>query len=111
MMLASVTNLNSSGNRDKDNSGDETEKNECILVKPGDPLELTGRIKIKGSEPHTMVVLESNLGADYILKGEISEVLRSEYQLTMITVKGIVSYQGSFGRPIELDVQSFTVID
>ena len=42
-----LTNLSALGSRDRDSRADNSEKSECIPIKLGDILELTGRIKIK----------------------------------------------------------------
>jgi starvation-inducible outer membrane lipoprotein len=49
---------------------------------------LTGRITIKGNEPHTQVVLVVNDTEEYIIIGELAETLRQEYQNRIVRVKG-----------------------
>ncbi|MDA3812385.1 MAG: hypothetical protein PF518_18870 [Spirochaetaceae bacterium] len=75
-----------------------------------DIITLTGRIKIKGSEPMTFVTLVAEDGNDYVLTGEMAENLGSNHQLRLIEIKGRVIAHGEFPRPTEVEVLNFKIL-
>jgi hypothetical protein len=73
-------------------------------------IELTGWIKIKGSEPHTIVALVTEDRVDYSLVGEKAEELRKEYQLKMVVVVGKFVKEAAPFIPAEIEVLSYRVL-
>jgi hypothetical protein len=69
----------------------------------------TGRIAVKGTEPHTFVSLTTDDGRQYRLTGEAVEELRAEYQNTVVSVRGRVLDSPGEPLPARLEVISFSV--
>lgn len=76
-------------------------------LEPGDVIRITGRIKVKGNEPFSMTVLETEEGRDYVLVGEKADLLRQDFQLKMMSIKAKVVRSGDDLRPAELEVLSY----
>ncbi len=76
-------------------------------LKPGDQLSITGRIRVKGSEPFTIIVLETADGGNYELVGEMAGTLRRQFELKMVTLAGVVLNTGDGLRPPLVEVSSF----
>ena len=55
--------------------------------------EITGKLSVKGSAPHTMLVLTTSRGTEYEIVGELEAQLRKEYQYRTVTLKGEVVKQ------------------
>lgn len=79
---------------------------------PGDSdlITITGRIKVKGSEPHTSVTLITEEGINYILVGEKSLEISEKYQLKMLEVEARLLRSGDTLLPSELEVLSFKIL-
>jgi hypothetical protein len=65
---------------------------------------LSGRITIKGNEPHTYVVLVIDDSKEYVIVGEMADKLRQEYQNKTIKVKAKVVTKAIPGKPAEVEV-------
>jgi len=76
-------------------------------LQPGDQLEITGRIKVKGSEPLTFIVLETADGRDFELSGAKAEKLRRQFELKMVILIGEVLSAGDDVRPPLVEVSSY----
>jgi len=76
-------------------------------VQPGTQIEITGRIKVKGSEPLTFIILETADGRAYELSGTKAENLRREFELKMVTLTGEVIFSGEDVRPPLVEVSSY----
>jgi len=76
----------------------------------GSIVRLSGRIRIKGNEPFTRVVLEDEDGWDYVLVGDKTEQLRQEFQLKMMRIRGRVIFPGDEIRLVEVEVLSFKIV-
>ncbi len=64
----------------------------------------TGRVAVKGSEPHTQIVLVT-IEADYVLTGPLAERIRNEYQGHTLEVSGEIRKEAlGPGFPAELEV-------
>ncbi len=70
-------------------------------------LEITGIIKIKGSEPHTSVTLITEEGINYILTGEKSLEIRENYQLKTLKIKAELINPAQAFMPAEVEVLSY----
>ena len=55
--------------------------------------EITGKLSVKGSAPHTMLVLTTSGGREYQIVGDLEAELRDEYQYRTVTLKGEVVKQ------------------
>lgn len=53
-------------------------------------IELTGKLSVKGSEPHTMLVLTTSRGEAYQIVGDLEAVLRGNFQYRTVTLRGEV---------------------
>jgi len=71
--------------------------------------DFTGRIAVKGTEPHTFVSLTTDDGTEYRLRGEPVAELRAEHQNTVISVRGRVLDSPGAPMPASLEVVSFSV--
>jgi hypothetical protein len=66
---------------------------------------LTGRVVIKGNEPHSYPVLVTPERGEFVLSGDLSGELRERYQGTTITVEGrIAAPAAGPGRPPRFEV-------
>lgn len=65
---------------------------------------LSGRITVKGNEPHTYVVLVVDDSTEYTIVGDLAEVLRKEYQNKTVKVKGKIIKSKAAGIPDKLEV-------
>lgn len=64
----------------------------------------TGRAVVKGSEPHTRIVLVTE-EADYALTGPLAEKIRADYQGYTLVVAGEIRKEAlGPGFPAELEV-------
>jgi len=69
-------------------------------------MQIEGKISVKGSGPHTYLCLSTDLGKDYRLSGELTELLRSRYQQERITLEGVVAKKAlGPGFPAEFTIQ------
>ena len=67
-------------------------------------VKIAGRVAVKGSEPHTYLVLVSN-GQDYKLVGPLRDEIWKSFQGRRIRVRGrIVREARGPGFPAELEV-------
>jgi hypothetical protein len=82
---------------------------EIELLKLGEEVEITGRIKIKGNEPLSYIVVVSD-EKDYILKGDLAVEIRNKYLLNTLFIKGRVLFLGATERPAEIEVLSYRVL-
>jgi|GEM_PF-2634830 len=80
-------------------------------IQPGNILELTGRIRVKGNEPFVFTVLETAGGRDYKLSGEGVENLRAGFELKMVTLTGRVLSAGDESQLPVIEVLSFQADD
>jgi hypothetical protein len=67
-------------------------------------ITLSGRITVKGNEPHTYVVLVAGESEEYVIVGDLAETLRKEYQNKRVRVKGKIVGKAIPGKPAELEV-------
>ena len=68
-------------------------------------ITLKGKIAVKGSEPHTYLVLVSVENGEYAIVGELKQEIWNKYQGHMIKVRGNVIKQAiGPGFPAELEV-------
>jgi len=81
-----------------------------VVVQLGDQIEITGRIKVKGSEPLTFTVLETVYGREYELSGMMVENLRRQFELKMVTLTGEVLSAGDDVRLPLVEVSSFEAV-
>ncbi len=86
----------------EEDRNEHSEKDEIVF--------LTGRIRIKGNEPHTSVVLVCENGDNFLLKGALAEELGKRYQLKSVSLKGMVLSGDKPFLPVELKVISFEAI-
>ena len=69
-------------------------------------LTYTGRVSVKGNEPHSYVVLVTQDDTAYRLVGDLAPRIRKEYQNMTIVVRGcIVKEAVGPGFPAELHVE------
>lgn len=73
-------------------------------------IEITGIIKIKGSEPHTTVTLITEEGIHYILIGEKSFEIRANYQLKTLKIKAEILETAQALMAAEVEVLSYKVL-
>ena len=66
-------------------------------------VTLSGRVAVKGNEPHTYIVLITD-DTEYIIVGDLAGEIRREYQKKIITVKGKIVKKAIPGKPAELEV-------
>ncbi len=88
----------------------DSEENGDMHFEKEEIVCLTGRIRIKGNEPHTSVVLVCENGDNFVLKGDLAEELGGKYQLKSVSLKGMVLFSGKPFLPVELKVISFEAI-
>lgn len=76
-----------------------------------DTITLTGRIKIKGSEPMTFIALVTEEGRDYILVGEKADDLGSNHQLRLVELKGKLISKEAPVNPAQLEVLTYKLLE
>ena len=98
--------------QDKDN--EETEAYQCIQIRRGDKITLTGRISLFGTgiyEETASLILTSDGGRVFLLKGELLPELTKfflSYDKTeRITLKGTVLFEGLKEMSAEMEVYSY----
>ena len=82
-------------------------QNSIFSIQSGDQVRLNGRIRVKGSVPFTFTVLETSDGREYELSGEKAEILRRQFELKVVTLKGEVLSAGDGVRPPLIKVASY----
>ncbi len=88
----------------------ETDAYQCIQVRRGDKIELTGELSLKPDSEELVFI--SLGGREYLLKGDLT--LELLYQMKTaenrisITVKGIVLFEGLEERPAELEITGYS---
>ena len=76
-----------------------------ILILFPSCLTLEGKITVKGSEPHTYLVLVTEDQTDYKIAGKFHDEILKNYQQKILKVKGkIVRDAMGPGFPAELEV-------
>ncbi len=109
LIFLSLFCITAAGKQENEQSASQTTDN--IVLNTGDQIELTGKIKIKGSEPFTSVVLVTEEGRNFVLLGNFVKDLRKNHQLKLVSLKAVVLFSGSDPRVAELEVLSFKIID
>ena len=56
-------------------------------------ITISGKIEIKGNEPHTYIAIVIDNGTEYAIVGDLEELIRSEYQNVIVELEGIVVSQ------------------
>ena len=76
-----------------------------------DIVTLSGRIKIKGSEPLIYITLVTNKDKDYILIGAKAEDLGTNYQLRMVEITGKIISNDAPPKSAEVEVISYKILN
>ena len=68
-------------------------------------ITVTGKISVKGNDPHVFPVLTSSDNTEYIISGTNKKIMMEKYQGKTITVKGLKKDRAKdqYG-PAELEV-------
>ena len=92
----------------------ETETYQCIQIRRGDKITLTGKISLYAAGTdgeNTGLILTSDGGRIFILKGdllpEINKFVLTYSKAERITLKGIVLFEGREEIPAEMEVYSY----
>lgn len=92
----------------------ETETYQCIQIRRGDKITLTGKISLYAAgidEANTSLILTSEGGRIFILKGdllpEINKFVLTYSEAERITLKGTVLFEGREEIPAEMEVYSY----
>lgn len=69
------------------------------------PMNLTGKISVKGNAPHTYLCLTTDEQIDYKLRGAQQDYLMNQLQQRIVTLRGVVTQpQIGPGFPAEFEV-------
>lgn len=72
----------------------------------------SGRVAVKGSMPHTFVVLVPDAGGEYRIVGPLEQTIRDKYQNRVLTVEGaIVAPSQGPGMPASLRVDRILKVE
>lgn len=72
----------------------------------------TGRISVRGNEPHTYLALVTSDNQEYRIVGDLEQKIRSSYQNKRVTVAGrIVKEALGPGFPTELRVEKVLKVE
>lgn len=83
-----------------------------VKNKSGEIMELTGRISVKGNEPHSWLCLTDSSNRAYRLKGDLTDEIRLKYQQRTITIKGeLLSLSRDPGIPAGFRVEEILAVD
>jgi len=93
---------------------DKAETYQCIQIRRGDKITLTGYIKFaeNKTEPKQKVLSFTSLGGRlFLLKGEhlqkLTDFIKTNNSNLLITIKGIVLFEGLEDMPAKLEVVNF----
>ncbi|MDA3939032.1 MAG: hypothetical protein PF693_06965 [Spirochaetia bacterium] len=91
---------------------EDTEIYQCIQIRRGDKITLTGRLSVyDNDEDLNYLILSSDGGRIFLLKGDLIPDLKnfflSHYKTEKIILKGTILFEGLDRRPAELEVSSF----
>ena len=73
-------------------------------------VTFSGRVAVKGNEPHTYIVLITE-DTEYSIVGDLAGEIRSEYQNKIITVTGKIVKKAIPGKPAELEVYKILKVE
>jgi hypothetical protein len=69
------------------------------------PMNLTGKISVKGNAPHTYLCLTTDKHIDYKLSGAQQDYIMNQLQQRIVTLRGVVTQpQIGPGFPAEFEV-------